>query len=99
MLAERVQRVAVLRAVKGLACIAQTSASRLWKANMARGAPVVFYRQYRVLSYATARLKGDIFSFKRWQSEDELRTMLSPGGDHHYLIDEAALVDFNARSC
>jgi hypothetical protein len=42
---------------------------------------IVFYRQYRVLSYAMARLKGDNWRQQR-HTEDELRASLAPGGRH-----------------
>jgi hypothetical protein len=85
--AKRSERVAVLRAVKGLARHRPDLGVEAWKEDLARGKPVVFYRQYRVLSYAMARLKGDNFSFKRWQSEAELRGMLAPGGRQRHLIE------------
>ena len=76
---ERAQRIAVLRAVKSLARHRPDLGVKAWKAEMARGKLVVFHRRYRVLSYAMARLKGDVLSFKVLvQSETELRAMLAP---------------------
>jgi hypothetical protein len=83
----RAMSVAVLRAAKSLAVHRPELGVKALKADMARGAPVVFYRQYRVLSYAMARLKGDIFDFKRWQSEAELRAEIAEGGrDYQHVI-------------
>ena len=59
--------------------IARTLASRLGKPRWHAAKLVVFHRRYRVLSYAMARLKGDVLSFKVLaQSETELRAMLAP---------------------
>jgi hypothetical protein len=84
--AERSKRVAVLRAVKGLAVHRPDLGLEARKADMTRGKPAVFYRQYRVLSYAMARLKGDIFSFKHWKPEAELRAEIAEGGRHHQHV-------------
>ena len=88
-LSERKQRVAVLRAVKTLMRHRPDLGIDACREFMARGAPVVFYRQYRVLSYAMARLKGDEFWIRRYnkrKSEAELRAEIAEGGRHHQYV-------------
>ena len=81
-LAEREQRVAVLRAVKSLARHRPDLALDAYEMEDARGGESVFYRRDRVLSYSMARMKG---ANNFWQrEEDELRARLMPGGDHHH---------------
>ena len=77
--AEREQRVAVLRAVKGLAARRPDLGIRDWRSD-GRGGEAVFYCRYRVLSYATARLKAE-----NWRDE-ALRAKLGPGGAHYERV-------------
>lgn len=78
---ERTQRVAVLRAVKGLAARRPDLGitSWVWYGND----QITFYRRYRVLSYAMARLKGDNWRYRI--TKDELRARLAPGSREHSL--------------
>ena len=80
----RAMSVAALRAVKSLAVHRPDLGVKAQREDMARGAPAVF--QYRVLSYAMGRLKGDIFFLRRWRSEAELRAEIAAGGSHHSYV-------------
>ena len=89
---KRAQRVAVLRAVKGLAARRPDLGIKGVRGEFAgRGCPMTFFNRYRVLSYAMARLKGDNLHWRHihtrmWRSEAELRAELAPGGRHHELV-------------
>jgi hypothetical protein len=58
-----------------------------WLRSEKRGGPFVFYNRTNVMSYAMARLKSD------WRalSEEKLKAMIAPGGDHHkYVVEGGA---------
>ena len=83
----RAERVAVLRAVKGLAARRPDLGIKGVRGEFSgRGRPMTFFNRYRVLSYAMGRLKDDNFLPWCWKPEAELRARLAPGGrDRHWV--------------
>jgi hypothetical protein len=93
----RAGRVAVLRAVKGLAARRPDLGVASWAAET-RGGQTVFFRERHVMSYAMARLKSEGRWFG-WHTEAQLRAMLAPGGFYHHCIQPGgAWVRFTAMA-
>ena len=84
---EKKHRVAIIRAGKK---ICQRSPDWTWYIGENRGNTLVFFNLYNTLSYATARLKADMFNFyrhkdKRTNGKDarQIKKMLEPGGSYY----------------
>lgn len=82
----RSERVAVLRAVKGLAKHRPDLDVAIMRTSETRGGEAVFYRRYRVLSYAIAHLKTSYREKVRDAAPDKLDAMLAPGGEYHRYV-------------
>jgi hypothetical protein len=93
---EKKHRVAVVRAAKNLS--ARSHSNLDWFRSEYLGGTLVFFDCCNVMSYAMARLKGDLLDHYRsndrrispWQvtSESDLRARLAEGGREHKLVIE-----------